>query len=255
MRNPRNLLIALSMMAVPAVAHKAWAAEADATPAEPAAAAETGADTETGPGPDETAPEPQPKAQTEAPATAGPAEAASKFGGPAQTNHRFQTGLSIMPGWGYRLVVPYKEGQWCGDQSGQANKRVCANSVPFFLDVQLSFGVATRADAILDVRFGLQSQHEISGSRAFALAPGIRFWLDQDVALKFYTSLQFLYEYVDYKATGPRNSDVGMRNANGLMYDPIRNVGFFIQFAETIGMMRWFRIDLDVGLGAQLRFP
>jgi hypothetical protein len=46
-----------------------------------------------------------------------------------------------------------------------------------------------------------------------------------------------------------------MRNANGLMWDPIRNVGFFVQFGETIGLMRWFRIDLDVGLGAQIRFP
>ena len=46
-----------------------------------------------------------------------------------------------------------------------------------------------------------------------------------------------------------------MRNANGLMYDPIRNVGFYVQFGETIGFARWFRIDLDVGLGAQIRFP
>lgn len=253
MRNPRNLLIALVMMAVLAVAHKGWAAEPAATPTEPEATAETDADTGTGPGPDQTAQEPQAKAQTKARATAEPAEAAPRV--PAQTNHKFQTGLSIMPGWGYRLIVPYKEGQWCGDQSGQNDKRVCANSVPFFLDFQLSFGVVSRADAILDVRFGLQAQHEISGSHAFALAPGIRFWLDQDVALKFYTSLQFLYEYVDYKGNGVRNSDVGMRNANGLMYDPMRNVGFFVQFGETIGMMRWFRIDLDFGLGVQLRFP
>ena len=46
-----------------------------------------------------------------------------------------------------------------------------------------------------------------------------------------------------------------MRNANGLMYDPIRNAGFYVQFGETIGFARWFRIDLDVGLGAQIRFP
>jgi hypothetical protein len=253
MRNPRNLLIALTMMAAPAVAHKGWAAEPGAAPTGPEATEETSVDTEAATGPEETAREPRPKAPTEARATAGPAAAAPRV--PAQTSHKLQTGLSIMPGWGYRLIVPYKEGQWCGDQSGQNDKRVCANSVPFFLDFQLSFGVVSRADAILDLRFGLQAQHEISGSHAFALAPGIRFWLDQDVALKFYTSLQFLYEYVDYKGNGVRNSDVGVRNANGLMYDPMRNVGFFIQFAESIGMMRWFRIDLDIGLGAQLRFP
>jgi hypothetical protein len=39
------------------------------------------------------------------------------------------------------------------------------------------------------------------------------------------------------------------------MYDPIRNVGFFVQFGETMGFRRWFRIDLEVGMGAQIRFP
>ena len=59
----------------------------------------------------------------------------------------------------------------------------------------------------------------------------------------------------DFTTTGVSNSDYGVRNANGLMYDPIRNVGFYFQFGETIGLARWFRIDLDVGLGAQIRFP
>jgi hypothetical protein len=137
------------------------------------------------------------------------------------------------------------------------SKPVCAHSVPFFLDFQLSFGVAARADLIADIRFGLQSDPAIPRSHQFALAPGLRFWLDQDVALKFYTTLQFVYDYTDFSAalTGISNSDYGVRNANGLMYDPIRNVGFYLQFGETIGFVRWFRIDLDVGLGAQIRFP
>ena len=178
------------------------------------------------------------------------------FGGRAQVNHKFQTGLSIMPGSGYRLIVRYKEGQFCGDSSGIPNKPVCAHYVPVFLDFQLAFGVATRADVILDLRFGLQSDPAVPGNHQFAVSPGLRFWLDQEVALKFYTTLQFVYDHTDFSSSGRiRSSDVGMRNANGLMYDPIRNVGFFVQFGETIGFMRWFRIDLDIGLGAQIRFP
>ena len=38
------------------------------------------------------------------------------------------------------------------------------------------------------------------------------------------------------------------------MYDVMRNVGFFVQFGETIGFMRWFRIDLDVGLAPKSAF-
>jgi hypothetical protein len=200
--------------------------------------------------------QPKRKAKPTLKGGAGEAEAPALFGGPAQMNHRYQTGLSIMPGSGYRLIVPYKEKQFCGDSSGQNDKRVCAHSVPMFLDVQLAFGVATRMDIIADIRFGLQSDPAAPGNHQFALAPGIRFWLDQEVALKFYTTLQFLYDYTDFSINpGIHSSDVGMRNANGLMYDPIRNVGFFVQFGESMGFMRWFRIDLDIGLGAQIRFP
>ena len=257
MRNPSNLLIALSMMAlVPAVAHNSVAAEeGEASVAEPDAAAPIPeGDTAVGEGEPAAKPKRKPRATAAAPARAE--EESRVFGGPAQVNHKYQTGLSIMPGSGYRLIVRYKEAQYCGDSSGITGKPLCANYVPFFLDFQLAFGVAARADIILDLRFGLQSDPAVPGSHQFAVSPGLRFWLDQDVSLKFYTTLQFVYDRTDFANAGSVNSnDVGMRNANGLMYDPIRNVGFFVQFGETIGFMRWFRIDLDVGLGAQLRFP
>jgi hypothetical protein len=260
MRYPSKLLIAPSMMAVAlAVAHNAWAAEDAEAAASPAtgsvddSATAADADSEV----EEALARRRHKAKTAVAAPAQPAEEKTAvFGGPAQVNHKFQTGLSIMPGTGYRLIVPYKEGQFCGDSSGINSKRVCANYVPVFLDFQLSFGVAARADLLLDLRFGLQSDPAIPGSRQFAVSPGVRFWLDQEVTLKFFTTLQFVYDYTNFSNSGGvRSTDVGMRNANGLMYDPIRNVGFFVQFGETIGLMRWFRIDLDVGLGAQIRFP
>ncbi len=256
----RNLwVIALSMMVVvPAVSPNSAHAEdsegsapvagQDAASSAPEAAPSTGAEDQ--------APRPKHRAKpVQQAATEEQAEPPKFFGGPAQSDHKYQTGLSIMPGSGYRLIVPYKEGQNCGDSSGIQSKRVCAHSVPFFLDFQLSFGVAARADIIADIRFGLQSDPTIAGGHQFALAPGFRFWLDQDVALKFYTTLQFVFDYMDYQNTGARNSDYGMRNANGLMYDTIRNVGFFVQFGEDIGFARWFSVALDVGLGAQIRFP
>jgi hypothetical protein len=256
----RNLsVIALSMMVVvPAVApNSARAQDPESGASVPASGQEAaGPATEEGTASaDEPVRKPKRKATT-AQASAEPAQAPRFFGGPAESNHRFQTGLSIMPGSGYRLIVPYKEGQFCGDSSGITGKRVCAHSVPIFLDFQLSFGVAARADLIADIRFGLQSDPAVPRNHQFALAPGLRFWIDQDVTLKFYTTLQFVYDYTDYSdSPGIRSSDYGVRNSNGLMYDPIRNVGFFVQFGETIGFARWFRIDLDIGLGAQIRFP
>jgi hypothetical protein len=248
------------MVVVPAVAPKS----ARAQDSESGASAPAAVPGSAGPASEEVPPTPADESQRKPKRKAKPVQTSSEgaeaprfFGGPAESNHKYQTGLSIMPGSGYRLIVPYKDGQNCGDSSGMQTKRVCAHSVPFFLDFQLSFGVAARADIIADIRFGLQSDPAVPGNHQFALAPGLRFWLDQDVALKFYTTLQFMYDYTDYSSTlaGISSSDYGVRNANGLMYDPIRNVGFYVQFGETIGFARWFRIDLDVGLGAQIRFP
>jgi hypothetical protein len=255
----RNLsVIALSMMVVvPAVApNSARAQDNESSASAPAVQPEAPAPA-ADEGQGEQARKPKRKGKPPAQASTEGAEAPKFFGGPAESNHKYQTGLSIMPGSGYRLIARYKENQNCGDSSGIQSKPVCAHSVPFFLDFQLSFGVAARADIIADIRFGLQSDPAIPGNHQFALAPGLRFWLDQDVALKFYTTLQFVYDYTDFSAAGSgiSSSDYGVRNANGLMYDPIRNVGFYVQFGETIGFARWFRIDLDVGLGAQIRFP
>lgn len=188
-----------------------------------------------------------PKVRAAEPTATLPAEIAP----PVRYDHRLQTGLALMPGVGYRVVVPYKERQDCGDPE-DAGRRVCANGVPFFLDLQLSFGATRRLDVLLDVRFGV-AKPDFHG-RQFALAPGVRFWLDQDVPLKFYTTVQALYDSTDYYGT-VATSDFGLRNANGLMYDVIRNVGFYAQFGESIGFRRWFRIEIDVGLGVQVRYP
>ncbi len=173
---------------------------------------------------------------------------------PAQTDHRYQTGLSIMPGTGFRAIVPYEDHQACGDSSGNDSKRVCTHRSPFFIDLQLSFAPGRRVDIIADFRFSLGTDPATKDSHQFAFAPGLRFWLDQEVDVKFYTTLQMVYDQTEYAAP-IRSSDFGVRNANGLMYDPIRNVGFFVQLGETIGFLRWFRMELDLGVGVQLRFP
>jgi len=268
MRYLRRLVIFLSMMVVVStVAGKSAHAqgnnqdsqqdsEADrSVPAVAPDSAETAEAAGPGTAEDEARPKHKRRAKVAESGTEEPA-GPSKFGGPAERNHRLQTGLSLMPGSGYRLIVRYKETQSCGDPSGIADKPICSRRLPTFLDFQLSFGALSRVDFIVDLRFGLEQDPAVKGSHQFAVAPGFRFWLDQEIAFKFYTTLQFVYDYTYFppSASTP-SSDFGMRNANGLMYDPIRNVGFFIQFGETLGFRRWFRIDLDVGLGAQIRFP
>ena len=166
-------------------------------------------------------------------------------------NHVGQAGISIMPGTGYRLVVPYGDIR-CGDSSGNVSKRVCTHILPFFLDLQLSYGAFPRLDFIVDLRFAIQKDPATANSHQVALAPGIRYWVDQGVALKFYATGQAIYDHTDYIQVS--KSDFALRNADGLMYDAIKNLGFFFQVGWTVGLARWFRLEFDAGLGMQIRF-
>jgi hypothetical protein len=199
------------------------------------------------------APEPSPASVDAAPA--GAAEPA-KLARPASRSHLLQTGFSLMPATGYRLIVRYNDHQYCADSSGIGDKPVCARRLPTVFDLQFSFGAMDRLDIILDYRFGLEEEPAVLGGYQFAIAPGLRFWLDRERAAKFYTTLQFVYDYADYSGSPEVPShDFGLKNANGFMYDLIRQVGVFVQFGETIGLRRWFRIDLEIGLGVQVRLP
>ncbi len=81
----------------------------------------------------------------------------------------------------------------------------------------------------------------------------MRYWLDQGVALKFYATGQLIYDYTNYLYVS--KGDFAIRNADGVMYDVIKNLGFFFQVGWTMGFVRWFRMEFDAGLGVQLRFP
>ena len=52
-----------------------------------------------------------------------------------------------------------------------------------------------------------------------------------------------------------KDNDFGVRNSNGFMFEVMRNLGFYIQFGETIGFVRWLRFEIDGGVGVQARIP
>ena len=164
----------------------------------------------------------------------------------------FQLGITVMPWTGYRVIVPYQEDKDCGDHSGASvNKRVCTSAIPTFVDLQLAFGITPQVDFITDLRIGLE--RDFAHQKQFAVAPGFRFWLDAEESLKFFTTLQGVIDHSP--SPGVASNDFALRNANGMMYDFVKNVGVFLQLGETLGVLRWLRMEFDVGAGVQLRFP
>jgi len=203
---------------------------------------------------------------TTSPAATGPAATGTTVTGSAEVSvpdpkkrfpriqppslfHKDQFGVSLLPGSGYRIIAPYKDGVSCGQQVN----RVCTGWLPFFVEVQPSFGFARRWDVIVDLRFGVAA--DFNGSHQFAVAPGVRYWVDADLPTKFFATVQGVYDLNPQHTPGVKDYDFGVRNANGFMLEVMRNLGFYLQFGETLGVVRWLRFEVDGGAGVQARFP
>jgi hypothetical protein len=165
-------------------------------------------------------------------------------------NHDMQFGIAVFSGSGYRGIFPYQENIYCG----QLGKRVCATRVPVYLDVQPSFGFAQHWDVLVDLRFGLE-QDVVSETHDLSVAAGFRYWVDPDLPAKFYATLQGSLDATAEHVDALKKTDVAFRNANGFMFEVMRNLGFFAQFGETIGFVRWLELEIDLSLGVQARLP
>ncbi len=169
---------------------------------------------------------------------------------PPTMSHYLQFGIALLPGTGYRAIFPYQEMINCGEQG----KRVCTSRLGTFLDVQPSFGFASHWDFIVDLRFGLEE--DFTGTHEFAVAPGVRYWVDPQEHAKFFATIQAAFDTTaQHDAQLSHNDDVAVRNSNGFMYEVMRNFGAYVQFGETIGFVRWLRFEIDAGLGVQARLP
>ena len=209
-----------------------------------------------------------PSLVADGPAGAMPADGAAPASSPApgsvphsgtgrngRTDHGGQIGLSVMPGIGYRMIVRYDEDQICVDATGPDSKWICTNDVPAFVDIGLAFGLTPKLDVITDLRLGLARDDAPGIGRQFTLMPGVRFWLDRQSRWKFFTTVQLVHDRTGQSQDAVSDSDWGARNANGIIFDPNRRYGVFFQLGETLAFARWFRIEIDVGVGVQVRYP
>src|SRR5262252_2098708 len=234
----RAATLALLFVMAAAAAPRAYAAEDDApAPKEPAATSGPAPGTDTSPG--EAGPPP---------GIMRPPKSFPKLR-QASLLHKNQLGIAVLPGIGYRGIFPYQENINCGQQA----KRVCTGMLPLFLDVQPSFGFAEHWDVLMDLRFGIGT--DFTTSHQFALAPGVRYWVDPELAVKFYATIQGVYDATAQRNPMVKDNDFGVRNANGFMFEVMRNLGFYLQFGETLGFRRWLRFEIDGGAGVQARIP
>jgi hypothetical protein len=171
-------------------------------------------------------------------------------------NHRFQFGLAVRAGTGYRVIAPYHD-EFCGEMANATEKKaVCGSRQRAWLELSPSFGITRSLELLVDVRFYLEE--DWTGTRAYFFAPGIKYYTDPDGLFKFFATFQVGFETQDYsghpQAATVSNFDVAIRSAFGVHFDLIRHVGLFAQGGVILGMSRWLTFVADFAGGVQGRF-
>jgi hypothetical protein len=228
------LSLTLASAALPSVAGAA-----------PEAAQKTGSETTGEP----TEPTPQPAE----PASAEPSKPANKppqEAKPVSLDHRFQLGLAIRVGTGYKVVMPYHE-EFCG----QEDKSVCGHRQPVWLELSPSFGITRSLELLVDIRINLEDDPAAAG-KGFFIAPGIKYYVDPESWFKFYATGQLVLESQDQlsRNSGLSAFDIGVRSALGIHFDILRYVGLYAQGGIILAFNRWLTFVVDFAGGVQVRY-
>jgi hypothetical protein len=174
-------------------------------------------------------------------------------------SHAGQFGFHAQVGTGYRAIFTYDEADFCGQISEQdgGNKSACTGRSPAFLDLGLSYGLTRSFELFVEMRLGLETDFGetlmMEGPKNFVIHPGMKLYIDDAGQTKFFSSVALALDITSYEQAP--ETDIGIRNVNGLQFDLHKTVGIYFFFGETIAFKRWLRFELDAGLGLQARFP
>ncbi len=175
----------------------------------------------------------------------------------------FQASLRVA--LGYRTIVPYSKGNYCGDtdnSTASGNAAVCTGRAPFAFDLELGYGVARKIDLVAEFRLGVEGDFDSfagtgkTGPNVFHVSPGARFFFSDAKTTKLFTTAQVVFDFTGYEEAGgkSRGNDIGVRNLSGVWLDLERGYGFYAFVGETMTFSRWWRFELEAGIGVQARY-
>ncbi len=195
-----------------------------------------------------------------------PAAPASSDPAPVQSplDHTGQFGVSLRVALGLRAIAPLDDSVYCGKTDASAASGyapVCVGRSPFSLDLEASYGLRAKLDAILEIRLGIESDFGSSpntndGPHIVAMSPGVRFFFSEAKRTKLFSTAQIVLDFSGYKDPSgiARRDDFGVRNLNGLWFELDKSYAAYIYGGETLTFVRWLGFELEVGLGFQARY-
>ncbi|MCC6750866.1 MAG: hypothetical protein IT371_24625 [Deltaproteobacteria bacterium] len=168
-------------------------------------------------------------------------------------SHKYQVGLGVRVGSGYRIVAPYHE-EFCGDKDDKGTpKSVCGGMYPFWIEFSPSFGITSSWEVFVDFRLPLATPR-FSDARGFFLSPGLKYYTDPDGLFKMFLTFQPVFEFQGQATAGLANFDFGVRSVLGVNFDVLRYLGLYAQAGVILGFTRWLTFTADFGGGIQVRY-
>lgn len=180
-------------------------------------------------------------------------------------SHKGMFEASLRLALGLRAIVPYNDTDYCGKTDSEAktgNAPVCTGRSPFSMDIELGWGVTRRIDLFAETRLGIQGDFGSTaltskeGPRMFHISPGARFFFSDAKTSKLFTTAQLVFDFTGYEdaAGNGRGMDFGVRNLSGIWLDLEQAYGFYAFVGETATFSRWWRFELEAGIGVQARY-
>lgn len=235
------------------LANPARAEDADETES---AEAETGGDQS-----EQTAPD----GDTEAGEGGEQTKSSDEGSGDDDYGHLGQFGLRVGLNGGLRMVLRYDESPLCREfdpAKGDDQPRFCGHMAPFAVDLGLSFALLDWVEPFAWARLGLGPEKETDTKALLVFGAGVRIYTMSDSAFKIFLEPAIGLEFEkgrgtpSYQINDPQyKQDFVFHLAGGPQLDFSRNVGAYVSFGVTTGVVRAIHSSLDAQLGVQGRYP
>ena len=164
--------------------------------------------------------------------------------------HKYQLGIAMLPGLGFRVIAPYEDERSTAASRRTASAPACSRFSSTCSRRSASPSTGTSSSTCVSGSTPTSPRRTSSRSR-----PGSGTGWTQSCRSSSSPQSKACSTRPRRTSRGVKNNDFGIRNANGLMFEVMRNLGFYIQFGETVGFVRWLRFEIDGGVGVQARIP
>ena len=158
-----------------------------------------------------------------------------------------------------RIVSRYDESPTCGNDDEGAPKKFCGYGAPLALDFALGFAPLKSVEPFAWARFGLTGESVTHTQPLIILGVGARLYTMSDSAFKFFLQPSVGWELEAGTGSAPYDGrqykkDFLIQLLAGPQYDFAKNIGAYLGFGITAGMLRAIQTWMELDVGVQARF-